>query len=126
MSEAELYETTIRPSKTEKLKAPNVTEHAIYFTIVDGEDHPEAFFINSKEVKSMSFALMTALMTSYSARLSEGADIHTIIDAMKETFEPDGDYIIPDGSGRKVHSLVHHLGLILEAHVEENNERRKR
>lgn len=104
-------ETTVLSSKTYKLKAPAVTEYSIYFTIVDSS----CFFINCKELES--FQWITALMTSYSRQIKSGTDIHDIIADMKETFQPGGNYHIPDGSGREVHSLVHHLGLILEAHV---------
>jgi len=103
------------PSSTYKLKAPQVSDHAIYFTIV-GDPEPEAFFINSKEMDS--FQWITALMTSYSRQLKAGAFIEEIINDMKETFDPNGSYDIPDGSGRTVRSVVHHLGLILEEHYE--------
>ena len=103
-----------RPSKTYKLRAPGITEHAIYFTIV-GKHAPEAFFINSKEMESFQWVI--ALMTSYSRRLKGGGNINEMIQDMKETFDPNGSYIIPDGSNREVHSVVHHLGLILEEHI---------
>jgi len=106
-------ETTEHSSITYKLRAPGVSEHAIYFTIVG--DKPDALFINSKSMES--FQWITALMTSYSRQIDSGTNINSIINDMKETFNPDGSYIIPDGSGRKVHSLVHHLGLILDGHV---------
>ncbi len=106
-------ETTELSSITYKLRAPGVSEHAIYFTIVG--DKPDALFINSKSMES--FQWITALMTSYSRQIDSGASINNIINDMKETFNPDGSYIIPDGSGRKVHSLVHHLGLILDEHI---------
>lgn len=119
-----------RPSRTYKLRAPGITDFAIYFTVV-GESTPEAFFINSKELDS--FQWITSLMTSYHRRVKQHIDntsmigpintniikrsrLQEIIKDMKETFDPNGSYIIPDGTGREVHSVVHHLGLILEYH----------
>ena len=119
-----------RPSRTYKLRAPGISDHALYFTVV-GESTPEAFFINSKELES--FQWITSLMTSYHRRVKQYVDntsmigpidtniikrsrLQEIINDMKETFDPNGSYIIPDGTGREVHSVVHHLGLILENH----------
>lgn len=102
------------PDRTYKLEAPGVSEHAIYFTIV-GEPDPVAFFIDSKEVSS--FQWVTALMTSYSRQLKAGIPIADIVKDMCSTFDPNGRYVIPDGSGREVNSVVHHLGLALERHV---------
>jgi len=99
--------------KTYKLRAPGISEHAAYFTIAGNP--PELFFLNSKEMES--FQWIVALMTSYTRQLRVGIDIKTIIEDMKRTFDPGGAYIIPDGSGRQVNSLVHHLGLILEQHI---------
>jgi len=102
-------------SKTYKLRAPdNVSRHAIYFTIV-GDRGPERFFVNSKEMES--FQWIIALMTSYSRQIGAGVHVNEIIRDMKGTFDPNGAYFIPDGSGREVNSLVHHLGLILEEHT---------
>lgn len=105
---------TPSPSKTYKLRTPGISDHAIYFTIV-GHDTPEAFFINSKEMNS--FQWVFALMESYSLLLKNGVSIDNLISIMKGVFDPNGKYIIPDGSGREAHSVVHHLGLVLEQHV---------
>lgn len=102
------------PNKTYKLETPGISDHAIYFTIV-GDETPEAFFIDSKEMSS--FQWITALMTSYSRQLELGRPIEDLIEDMKETFDPNGKYIIPDGTSREAHSVVHHLGLILEQHI---------
>jgi len=108
------YETEEFPSKTYKVKVPeNISEHSAYFIIV-GEP-PEMFFFNSKEMNS--FQWIVALMTSYTRQIRAEVDIETIIEDMKRTFDPGGAYIIPDGTGRKVSSTVHHLGLILEKHI---------
>jgi len=102
-------------SRTYKLKAPDdISKSAIYFTIV-GDTTPKMFFINSKDMQS--FQWIIALMTSYSRLLRMGSPVENIINDMKETFDPGGSYIIPDGSGVKVSSIVHHLGLVLEKHV---------
>lgn len=111
----------ITPSKTYKLHAPGETEHAIYFTIVGRGKNVEAFFINSKEMGA--FQWITALMTSYSRRFADGVDPHLIIKDMKETFDPKGPYVAPDGTGRAVNSVVHHLGLILEKHINNSKEK---
>ena len=102
------------PSATYKLKH-NGSDCAMYFTIVNDDDgHVTAMFINSKEMKE--FQWITALMTSYSRQLNNGVGIDSVISDMKETFDPNGTYY-PPGLGQKVNSLVHHLGLILESHV---------
>lgn len=101
-----------KDNATYKVVTP-LSEHAIYFTVV-GNPNPIAFFINSKEMES--FQWITALMTSYSKQIKAGIELNDIINDMKETFDPSGSYIIPDGSGRKVNSIVHHLGLIIEQH----------
>ena len=113
-----VQETTNLESTTYKLKAPGITEHAIYFTIA-GKPDPVMFFLNSKEMES--FQWIIALMTSYSRQIEARIPISGIIDDMKKTFDPGGSYIIPDGTGREVHSVVHHLGLILDQHIQETN-----
>ena len=75
-------------SSTYKLKADGVSDHAMYFIIVG--DPPVAFFLNSKEMNSF--------------------------EQMKEVFSPNGSYFIPGGI--KVNSIVHHLGLTLEKHID--------
>jgi hypothetical protein len=100
-------------SRTYKLRAPSITEHAIYFTVAG--DPIEALFINSKEMES--FQWITFCMTQITRRLRDGVDICLVIDDMKKTFDPGGAYIVPDGSGVKVNSLVHHLGIVLEKHL---------
>ena len=74
-------------SKTYKFSPPeDISPHAGYFTIAG--DPPEAFFINSKDMKS--FQWITALMTSWSRQLEADVPIMDIIDDMKETFQPGG------------------------------------
>lgn len=104
-----------RSSITYKLKAPQITDHAVYFTIVGIGEDAEAFFINSKEMES--FQWIIALMTSYSRQIKAGVSVDSIIKDMLHTFDPGGAYFLEDGSGRKVNSLVHHLGLILQQHI---------
>ena len=99
------------PSRTYKLRAPGISENAIYFTIV-GDPEPEAFFVNTKEPSN--FQWVTALMTAYSRQIQASVPIADVIADMKDTFDPKGKYIIPDGTSREAHSIVHHLGLILE------------
>ena len=103
------------PSSTYKLRAPNnISEHAIYFTI-GGYPHPVWLFVNCKAMDS--FQWISALMTSYCGRLHHPGGVEDIINEMKSTFAPGGRYIVPDGTGREVNSIVHHLGLTLEAHL---------
>jgi len=102
------------PSHTYKFRAPPLSNNAFYFTIV-GHSEPEAFFVNSKDMKS--FQWMIALMTSYSRQVKAGITVREIIEDMKETFDPNGIYIIPNGSGQEVHGVIHHMGLILENHL---------
>ena len=99
------------PSTTYKFRVP---EKAMYFTIV-GEGKPIWLFVNSKEMDSYQW--VTALMESYSRQIKACVEVSDIVEAMKTTFAPGGKYFIPDGTGREVHSIVHHLGLILEEHV---------
>lgn len=101
-----------QPSVTYKLRSPLV-EQAMYFTIV-GEPKPIAFFINSKNMDS--FQWITAFMTSISKQINADIPIENIIEDMKNTFDPNGDYTIL-GSNEKVNGIVHHLGLIIEKHV---------
>ena len=108
-----MHETTKLDGATYKLNSPGISDHAAYFTIAGNP--PELFFLNSKEMDS--FQWIVALMTSYTRQLRAGVDIKTIIEDMKRTFDPGGSYIIPDGTGRQVNSVVHHLGLILEQHI---------
>ena len=115
--------TLMNPSKTYKLTPPNdVSRHAIYFTVVDAPipirlRTPSAFFVNCKEMDS--FQWVTGLMTSWSRQLKAGVPIKEIIDDMKETFDPKGSYFLSDGSGRRVNSIVHHMGLLLEGHCDD-------
>ena len=108
--------TVIEESCTFKVVVPNhITSNKIYFTIVGDQQNPHAFFINCKDIKT--FEWLTVLMTSFSRQIGAGIPIANIIADMKEAFDPNGKYIIPDGTGREVNSLVHHLGLILESYV---------
>lgn len=101
-------------SSTYKLRAPGVADHAIYFTIAL-EDDAKWLFVNSKDIKA--FPYITSLMTSYSKQLKSGTPPESVIADMKESFCPHGSYFIPDGTNREVNSLVHHLGVILEEHI---------
>jgi len=101
-------------SSTYKLKTP-LHEEAIYFTIVGNP--PIHLFVNSKAMES--FQWITLSMSAMTMSLRKGVCIDEVIKAMKETFDPNGAYVIPDGTGRKVPSLVHHLGLVLEGHMNE-------
>ena len=101
-------------SNTYKLRPGVEDESPIYFTIVGGAK-PESFFINTKKIESYQW--ITALMTSYSRQIDRGCAIENIINDMKEVFDVNGSYFIPGGD--KVNSIVHHLGLILEKHIEE-------
>jgi len=103
------------PSATYAVMVPdNISDHKGYFTIV-GEFEPESFFLNSKEMGSYQW--VTALMTSFSRQMAAGVPIENIISDMKGTFDPNGSYFIP-GSGIEVNSIIHHLGIILENHME--------
>ena len=102
------------PNRTYKLRSPGVSDHAGYYTVVGGSE-PVAFFFNSKEMKAFDWIM--ALMTSHSKQIRRGTKVAELIKDMKSSFGIS--YFIPDGSGRKVNSVVHHLGLILEQHVAE-------
>lgn len=114
-----MTDITEKPSVTYKIKPPDdVSEHAGYFTIVG--DPPEAFFFNSKEMGSFQWIL--ALMTAWSRQLRAGVKIESIIKDMKKTFGNSyfiegKSIVIPKGEERQVHSVVHHLGIILEHHM---------
>ena len=100
-------------SHTYKLRPGVDDESPIYFTIVGGAE-PESFFINTKRMESYQWIITT--MTGFSRQIQLGATIESIIKDMKEAFDVNGSYFIP--GGQKVNSIVHHLGLILERHVE--------
>jgi len=106
----------ILPSSTYKIVVPeHISKHSGYFTIV-GEFEPEAFFLNSKEM--ISFQWVVALMTSFSRQVSAGVPVENIIKDMKSTFDPNGAYYIPSSNGVQVNSIIHHLGLVLEKHMD--------
>ena len=109
-------------SRTYKLKVTGEQEQTIYFTIV-GDDVPESFFINSKEMNS--FQWIIALMTSYSRQVRLDRDVMKVVADMKSTFDPNGRYFLSDGTGREVYSIVHHLGLVLEEHMNDVVNRKK-
>ena len=100
-------------SRTYKIRT-GVDDAAIYFIIV-GNDKPFAFFFNSKKMEN--FAWITKCMNDMSRLLQASISIEQVISDMKEVFDPKGGYNIPDGSGRKVNSVIHHLGLVLEHHM---------
>lgn len=103
------------PSRTYKIRPP-IYADALYFTVV-GEENPEAFFFNSKSMESFQWIIQT--MSSMSRRIELGDSMENIIRDMKGQIDPNGGYVIPDGSGREVKSVVHHLGLVLERHIED-------
>lgn len=106
----------IYASRTYKLRmAPDLSQHAIYFTIFGGAI-PRGFLINSKNMDY--FHLIVPMVTAWSRELVKGKiPVADVIADMKETFDPRGSYTVP-GKNITVNSLVHHLGLLLEEHVE--------
>lgn len=105
---------TPESSRTYKLSAPTIIgDHALYFTIVGGGT-PTKMFINCKKVDD--FQYLTPLMVAYTRQLKNGVPVDSVVHDMCETFDPRGSYFIPDGSGREVNSLIHHLGLVLRQH----------
>jgi len=109
-----MINTRVLSSATYKLKLPNdISSHALYFTLAG---HPvEWIFLNSKEMES--FQWIIALMESYSLLLKNDVPLAGIANMMKEVFSPNR-YIIPDGTNREARSLVHHLGLIVDKHID--------
>jgi len=113
--------TIVGESACYKIKVQGNTPgdmQTVYFTIV-GLDKPTAFFFNSKAMES--FQWITGKMTDMSRLINAGVPIENIIKDMKNTFQPNGGYFLEDGSGKQVHSVVHHLGLVLERHLEAHN-----
>lgn len=113
----------ITKSRTYKLKASNL-DASIYFTIVYGDSSIDAMFVNSKEMSS--FQWVTALMTAYTKLMKAGCPVEQIIKDMEETFDPNGSYLVfgkkdDDGNQVTANSIIHHLGMILKEHVNENN-----
>lgn len=97
---------------TYTIKMPeDISKHTIYFTIVGNN---KMFFINCKSMDS--FQWITNLMTSWSRSIENGVELEDIITDAKETFDPNGSYIIP-GTNIHVNSILHHIGLILELHI---------
>lgn len=98
------------PSKTVKLRSPNISEQAIYFTM-----SKEWLFLNSKDMTKLG--LITPLLSAYSFQLRNGVAISSVIRQMKKDFDQMGGYYTPTG---EVQGLVYHLALLLEkyyAHI---------
>ena len=106
--------------KTYKIKPP-IIEEAVYITIndaeVDGQLRPIEVFINSKHMESFQWISCTTRLLSASFR-QDGPFPDFIIGELLETFDPKGAYFIP-GTGKKVNSIVAHIGMILEEHCKE-------
>ena len=108
-------------SSTYKFRVPE-SDRAVYLTIVDSGDRTKvkSIFVNSSEMSS--FQWVTALMTSYSRQIRSGEKVESIIQDMKESFDPNGGYTVPGkkdalGNQLEVRSIVHHIGILLEEHI---------
>jgi hypothetical protein len=99
---------TKKESATYKFRTPT-GNNAYYFTIAG-----DWMFLNSKELNDIKW--IVPLLCSYSEHLKDGKPVSHIVSRMKESFDPSGGYIIPDGSGIEVNGMVHHLGILLERH----------
>lgn len=102
-------------SATYKIRIPDI-DAPMYVTIVMDKGKVCELFINSKDMPS--YPWVSHLTRTTSVRLREGTDIQCLIDEMKEIYDTDGGYIIPKSGGVHAHSVVYHLGWLLERHVD--------
>ena len=104
--------------KTYKLKPPIIDE-AVYLTIndaeINGQMRPVEIFINSKNMESFQWISLITRLVSAHMRTAEEFP-HFVIEEMLETYDPHGGYVIPRTEGVRVHSIVAHIGYILQEH----------
>lgn len=121
-----MHETLERPEllngSTLKLKSA-VLDHALYLTINhivlnEGTEHeivrPFELFINTKDPKSQPW--IVALTRMISAAWRKGGDFAFVIDELKAVHDPNGGCYLPGGT--YVPSVVAHIGLTLERHLQ--------
>lgn len=104
---------------TYKIISP-MSEHALYVTIndvvnEDGSRRPFELFINSKNMEH--FQWVAALTRLISAVFRMSANSQFLVEELSEVFDPKGWYFIPGSGGKQAHSLVHHIGIVLEQHM---------
>lgn len=112
----------------------HAAEVAYYITISDGihcgEHRPVEIFIRSKDAKSVMWMDFTTRLMS--ASLQQAGDFpHWIIKELKKQFDADGGYFVQKGDaafkrGLRVNSVLHHIGLVLEEHLEISMEMNKK
>ena len=105
-----------------KLKNP-MLEHAMYLTINhivlnEGTPHeslrPFEVFINTKDPNSQPW--IVALTRMISAAWRKGGDFAFVIDELKAVHDPRGGFFLPGGV--LVPSVIAHIGLAIEQHLE--------
>ena len=121
----QMHETLERPEMligtTYKLKAPAVSQHAMYITINDivlneGSEHelrrPFEVFINSKNLDHYQW--IVALTRIMSAVFRKGGDVTFLVEELRSVFDPRGGYW---NNGKKVPSIIAEIGDVIERHL---------
>lgn len=115
------------PSTTYKIQPTDGATKPIYITVsdhmVEGELRPFEVFINGADAGGFQFVQITARLLS--SRLQEPGPLPSfLIDELKEAFDASGGYLVkeawlrPGGRQRRVPSVIAHIGLVLEYHIE--------
>lgn len=102
--------------KTYKIKPPN-SAAALYITINDlvlddGTRHPIEVFINTKDASHQQW--ITGLTRMISAVFRSAPSISFVFEELQQVFDPLGGYW---SNGRRMNSIVAHIGAILHEHV---------
>lgn len=121
----QMHETLERPEMlvgtTYKLKAPAVSQHAMYITINDiilneGSEHelrrPFEVFINSKNLDHYQW--IVALTRIMSAVFRKGGDVTFLVEELRSVFDPRGGYW---NNGKMVPSIIAEIGDVIERHL---------
>lgn len=110
----------ILKSTTYKIKPPTIDE-AVYITIsdseIDGEIRPVEVFINSKHMESFQWVTCVTRLLSGALR-NKGAFPVWVIDAIIDTYDPKGGYMIPKGKGKRANGVVSHIGMVFKEHCQ--------
>ena len=106
------------PGKTYQISPPVLDEN-VYITINDcevgGQLRPVEIFINSRNMQSFAWISCVTRLLSAIQQI-EGEFPWFVIDELQDTYDPLGGYMIPRSNGKRAHSVVGHIGYVLEQH----------
>ena len=101
--------------------SPPIVEESIYVTInnleVNGVLRPVEIFINSREMRSFQYISLITRLLSAHMREDEAFPIF-LLQELADTYQPGGGYFIPK-TRHWAHSIVAHIGWILQRHCED-------